>query len=91
MTILILLFVEWVKCGHGAWWVHVVAVSLEILNKNFQALMDLEESVGEGSRGFIDEFPNPVHKNIYIDYYVVVKDPVCIDQVEKRSVRSVRV
>lgn len=91
MTILILLFVEWVEYGYGAWRVHVLAVNLNILNKNFQALMDLEESVGEGSRGFIDKFSKPVHKNIYIDYCMAVKDPVCIDQVEKRSIRSVRV
>ncbi|KAL9127870.1 MAG: hypothetical protein Q9217_003335 [Psora testacea] len=55
-----------------------------VLNKNFQALMDLEESVGEESRGLIDPFLKPVPRNIYPDYYMVIKDPICMDQVEKK-------
>ena len=56
----------------------------KILEKNFQALMDLEESIGDDSRGLIDPFLKPVPKNIYPEYYMVIKDPICMDQVEKK-------
>ena len=56
----------------------------KILEKNFQALMDLEESVGNDTRGLIDPFLKPVPRNIYPDYYLVIKDPICMDQVEKK-------
>ena len=53
----------------------------KILNKNFQALMDIEDSTG---RGLIDPFLKPVPRSQYPEYYVVIHEPICMDQVEKK-------
>ena len=35
-------------------------------------------------RALIDPFLKPVPKNLYPEYYVVIKEPICMDQVEKK-------
>lgn len=64
----------------------------DILNKNFQALMDLEEDIpgeqddegGQATRGLIDPFLKLVPKKEWPDYYVLIPDPICMDMIEKR-------
>lgn len=69
----------------------------KILNSNYQHLMDLEEEIpGEPSddddgppmRGLIDPFIKLVPKSQYPDYYMLIKDPICMDQIEKRINRK---
>ncbi|KAG8532183.1 uncharacterized protein KY384_003823 [Bacidia gigantensis] len=59
----------------------------KILNDNFQSLMELEERLGpneEDARGLIDPFLKPVPRNQYPQYYLIIKDPICMEQVEKK-------
>ena len=65
----------------------------KILNNNFQNLMDLEEEVpgeppddeeGPMTRGLIDPFIKLVPKSHYPDYYVLIQNPICMDQIEKK-------
>jgi len=66
-----------------------------ILNSNFQALDDLEEEVegeqpsddeeeGPVTRGLIEPFVKLVPRAQYPDYYILIKRPICIDQIEKK-------
>lgn len=64
-----------------------------ILNSNFQALMDLEQEVepepGDEderpiTRAIIDPFLHPVPKNLYPEYYMLIRDPICMDHIEKK-------
>lgn len=59
----------------------------KILESNYQALMDLEEDLEDppgDSRGLIDPFIDPVPKDVYPQYYVVIKNPICMNQIEKK-------
>ena len=57
----------------------------KVLDKNFDAMMQLAEPLeGGDERALIDPFLKPVPKNIYPDYYVVIKEPICMDQVVKK-------
>ena len=53
----------------------------KILNQNFQAMMDVGEAEG---RSTIDPFLHPVPKREYPHYYVVIQNPICMDQIEKK-------
>ena len=64
----------------------------KILNSNYQYLMDLEEEVpgeedDEGApliKGFIDPFIKLVPKSDYPDYYLLIRNPICMEQIEKK-------
>ena len=65
-----------------------------ILNSNYKALQDLEEEVadeqpsddedGPVTRGLIDPFEKPVPKAQFPDYYMLIKQPICMDQIKKK-------
>ena len=57
----------------------------KILNNNFEALQELQEEGEDGStRDLIDPFLKPVPKAAYPDYYIIIKEPICIEQIEKK-------
>ena len=65
-----------------------------IMLSNYKALQDLEEEVadeqpsddeeGPVTRGLIDPFEKPVPKAMFPDYYVLIKQPICLDQIKKK-------
>lgn len=64
----------------------------KVLENVYQHLMDLEERV-EGEvdedgdpmiRGLIDPFIKLVPKNMYPDYYIVITNPIAMEQIQKK-------
>jgi ATP-dependent helicase STH1/SNF2 len=64
----------------------------KVLESVYQHLMDLEEPV-EGEvdedgepmmRGLIDPFIKLVPKNLYPDYYIVITNPIAMEQIQKK-------
>lgn len=65
----------------------------EILDKNYQHLDDLEEVIpdepldekGEPTtRGLIEPFIKLVPRKGFEDYYVIIKEPICMEMIEKK-------
>ena len=65
----------------------------EILDSNYQHLDDLEEALpdeppdenGEQmTRGLIEPFIKLVPRRGFEDYYAIIKDPICMEMIEKR-------
>ena len=58
-----------------------------ILDNVHDYLQDLEEEStepGVANRGIIDPFLDLPPKNLYPDYYELIKDPICMKQVENK-------
>lgn len=60
----------------------------KIVNRVYEALNDLEEAAPEGSdlqpRGIIDPFIELPDKYDYPDYYQIIKNPICMNQIKKK-------
>ncbi|TKA82412.1 hypothetical protein B0A49_00011 [Cryomyces minteri] len=63
------------------------AILQEILDTVHDSLMDLEEpsnSEGIQPRGIIDPFIELPPRNLYPDYYELIKKPICMEQIQKK-------
>ena len=69
----------------------------KVLNNTYQHLMDLEAEIpaessddeeGPQTRGIIDPFIKLVPKNLYPDYYMIIKTPMAMDIIQKKINRN---
>jgi len=59
----------------------------EILDKAFEGINNLEETSPDPNiepRPIIDPFIKLPDRKLYGDYYVIIRDPICIEQIEKK-------
>ncbi|KAF2404713.1 chromatin structure-remodeling complex subunit snf2 [Trichodelitschia bisporula] len=63
------------------------AILQKILNAVYDALLDLEEESTDpdlANRGIIDPFLDLPDKNDYPEYYVIITNPICMKQIQKK-------
>jgi len=59
----------------------------KVLDIVYEALQDLEEPSADpelGPRGIVDPFVELPPRNVYKDYYVLIKNPICMKQIENK-------
>ena len=63
----------------------------DVLDRVYDALMDLEEPAddpGTSARGIIDLFIELPPPKIYSDYYIIIQEPICMEQIKKKINRK---